>query len=360
MMPWQQAMTAEMATLQALVQPLLPGITMECVAQIDSTNSELMRRFKARSAALNDSSAASAAKPVLLLAGEQSAGRGRMGRVWVNANSLSPKGIVNSPGSVLFSLGLEIHPSQSLGWSGLSLAVGICIAEALQALMQQATGANSSSANRIGLKWPNDVWLHSMRDGSERKLAGILVETASAQAERYAVIGVGINLQAPAGLPLGHAAGLDRAEGATGAAEQQQPLPALTPSAPFRATPFAAFSSLAAAGLRDVCPGVQPADVLRQALPRLAQALRLFELEGFAPFQQRFAACDLLAGRAVVLSCGDSGLAGGVDASGALQVCTSNGLQSISSSEVSVRPLAAAPQTGSTFPQNAVSVPKPC
>ena len=103
------------------VVPLLPGFTVEVLPEIDSTNSELMRR--ARAGQLD---------PVLLVAQSQTAGRGRLGRGWVS-----------SPGdSLTFSLGLPLAPAD---WSGLSLAVGVAVAEAL--------------GPGIGLKWPNDLWL---------------------------------------------------------------------------------------------------------------------------------------------------------------------------------------------------------
>lgn len=281
------------------VAPVLPGFTVEVLPEIDSTNSELMRRHKA---------AAKARSAVLLVAGRQSAGRGRMGRVWLDAAAGGHCSGAESD-SVLFSLGLPLLDGSNSGGSGLSLAVGVCVAEALQDLVDENHGTFSSGSGlRIGLKWPNDVWLRQASDNSERKLAGILVETASAHTERYAVIGVGVNLQVPPGL------------------------------LPKNSSPLHSFAPQAAAGLREVCPGVQPADVLRRVLPRLAQALRLFESAGFAPFQPRFAACDMLAGRDVELSSGSDGVACGVDASGALQVRSGNGWESVSSNEVSVRP----------------------
>ena len=60
-------------TLQAQAQPLFPGLRVEAVAQIDSTNTELMRR--ARAGALPPAT--------LLVAETQTAGRGRLGRSWV-------------------------------------------------------------------------------------------------------------------------------------------------------------------------------------------------------------------------------------------------------------------------------------
>src|SRR5438105_5388845 len=136
------------------VSPLLPGFTVEVLPEIASTNSELMRRARA-----------GRMEPVLLVAQQQTAGRGRLGRGWSSS----------AGESLTFSLGLPLAPAD---WSGLSLAVGVALAESLHP--------------RIQLKWPNDLWL------ADRKLAGILIETASfgegREAQRYAVVGVGINI----------------------------------------------------------------------------------------------------------------------------------------------------------------------
>ena len=56
------------------VAPLVPGFTVEVLPQVDSTNSELMRRARAGQT-----------DPVLLVAEEQTAGRGRLGRGWHSA-----------------------------------------------------------------------------------------------------------------------------------------------------------------------------------------------------------------------------------------------------------------------------------
>lgn len=145
------------------VAPALPGFTVEVVPQLDSTNSELMRRARAGQLA-----------PVLLVAEQQTAGRGRLGRQWFSGGRA---------GALTFSLGLPLAP---LDWSGLSLAVGLSVVQSLHP--------------ELRLKWPNDVWWH------DRKLAGILIETVSGgdrPASRYAVIGVGVNI-----LPPREAAGL--------------------------------------------------------------------------------------------------------------------------------------------------------
>ena len=247
----------------------LPGFTVEVLPQIDSTNTELMRRARAGHL-----------EPVLLVAEQQTAGRGRLGRQWFSGAETSG-GTTTS--SLTFSLGLPLAPRD---WSGLSLAVGVSVAQSLHPDLR--------------LKWPNDIWLNDC------KLAGILIETANVgdnPGARYAVVGVGINI---------------KARDATGLA---------TPPA----------------WLQEVLPGIDaPQALLRIAAP-LVQAIKAFEAHGFAPFQTRFNDRDALGGLTVTLSDGTSGVARGVDGVGALQVQTAQGLQKITSSEVSVRPLAPPP-----------------
>ena len=239
------------------VAPLLPGFTVEVLPEVDSTNSELMRRARA-----------GRPEPVLLVAERQTAGRGRIGRSWDGG----------APGdSLMVSLGLPLAPPD---WSGLSLVVGVGVAEALHPA--------------IRLKWPNDLWV----DG--RKLGGILVETAAVPGAgmRYAIAGIGVNMAPPA------------AEGAS--------------VAPF------AFSELV--------PHADPCAALLRIAQPLVQAVLAFEQAGFGPFQERFQALDLLAGREVRLGDGTTGTARGVDRQGALLVHTAAGLTAVTSAEVSVRP----------------------
>ena len=149
------------------VSPALPGFTVEILAEIDSTNSELMRRARA-----------GRLEPLLLVAERQTAGRGRLGRDWLSTAQ-------DDGASLTFSLGLPFAPAD---WSGLSLAVGLRLVQCLHPALQ--------------LKWPNDVWLQG------RKLAGILIETVSVGEVRFAVIGIGINIlpRATAGLQIPPAA----------------------------------------------------------------------------------------------------------------------------------------------------------
>lgn len=263
------------------VAPNLPGFTVEILPELDSTNTELMRRFR------GSPGAAPRPEPTLLVAEQQTAGRGRMGRAWQSGRA----------DSLTFSLGLALQPAD---WFGLSLVVGISLAESLD--------PGNAHATRLGLKWPNDLWLSDSQ--GERKLAGVLVETASWEGLRYVVIGVGINIRALS-------------------------LPALVPDT---ASP-AATAPLPAGCLQEVFPDIDAPRALLSVVPPLVQALQAFEQFGFTPFQARFSRRDVLSGRAVQLSDGTQGIAHGVGENGALLVHTAAGMQEITSSEVSVRPL---------------------
>ena len=241
--------------LERALAPL--AARLEIVPAVDSTNTELMRRARAGQAA-----------PTLLVAETQSAGRGRLGRHWQGAQSVGD--------ALTFSLGV---PLALPDWSGLSLAVGLALAEALHP--------------GIRLKWPNDLWWQG------RKLAGILIETAaSAAPARYAVIGIGLNIA-----PL--------------------------PGDGLRTPP---------AWMQEIDLQYSAPTALARVLPALAGALASFAQTGFAPWAARFNARDALADAPVVLSDGTEGIARGVDAHGALRVQTAQGLREVSSAEVSVRP----------------------
>jgi BirA family transcriptional regulator, biotin operon repressor / biotin---[acetyl-CoA-carboxylase] ligase len=78
--------------------------------------------------------------------------------------------------------------------------------------------------------------------------------------------------------------------------------------------------------------------VLAELAAPLVRSVQAFEAQGFGPFAERFAARDALRGRQVQLSDGSFGLCEGVAWGGELQVRTADGLQLVSSDEVSVRP----------------------
>ena len=109
-----------------------------------------------------------AGEGLLVVAEEQTAGRGRLARRW-----LTP------PGTAL-ALSLILRPSlQATQAARLTMLAGLAVCEAIE----QLTGL------RAGLKWPNDILL------SGRKLGGILVEGAlRGEALDYAVVGLGLNI----------------------------------------------------------------------------------------------------------------------------------------------------------------------
>lgn len=148
-------------TLRPLLTRAAGRIDLQVLAECDSTNLQLQHRARSGAPA-----------GTLLLTQHQTAGRGRRGRSWYQEGQ-----------SLAFSLLWRLPPSTNP--SGLSLAVGVAVAEALGPQAQ--------------LKWPNDI----LCDG--RKLAGILIESAGPHTY---VIGIGINLGSLDGLPgeLGHSA----------------------------------------------------------------------------------------------------------------------------------------------------------
>jgi BirA family biotin operon repressor/biotin-[acetyl-CoA-carboxylase] ligase len=261
----------------------LPGLSIEVVAQTASTNTALLDRARAGRRAAD-------LQPCLLVAEHQTGGRGRMGRRWHSQRGAS----------LTFSLAL---PLERADWSGLSLVVGIALAEALEP-------APPSQGPRIGLKWPNDLWLVDA-GGAGRKLGGILVETLAVGPQRMAVVGIGLNVVAAA------------------TAEASEP--------PEATTGVAALSELDA-GL------TAPAVLHRVALP-LIDALLAFDAHGFAPFVLRWNARDLLRGHALRTTDAavPDGTGDGVAADGSLRVRRADGtLAEVRSGEVSVRPVGAA------------------
>ncbi len=124
---------------------------------------------------------AGAAEGLVILADEQTAGRGRLDRRW-----WAPPGT-----SLLFSL--LLRPDLSVTHAGqLTMCLGLAAAEA----------SESVTGLRIGLKWPNDL----IRAG--RKLGGMLAEVElDDERIRYAVLGLGLNVNVDFAAPAESAAG---------------------------------------------------------------------------------------------------------------------------------------------------------
>jgi BirA family transcriptional regulator, biotin operon repressor / biotin---[acetyl-CoA-carboxylase] ligase len=276
------AMQWSVQKLWEQLSPVLPGLSIEVLEQVESTNTELLARLRSVGAAASNGGPGRRAadlQPTMLVAAHQTRGRGRSGRAWVSSRG----------GSLTFSLALALAREDL---AGLSLAVGVALAEALD-----PTGAH------LKLKWPNDLWLAAP---DERKLGGILIETMSVGSRRMVVIGIGLNV-----------------------------LPQKLTEAD--AEP---------AHWTEIEPAATPPDVLaRIALP-LAGALREFDRHGFSAFVDRYRARDLLRGRMLVTTdpaC-SQGVAAGVDHDGALLLDQPDGgaRHRIIGGPVSVRPLRAA------------------
>lgn len=150
---------------QANLQTNLAQWQDELEASLPRVNDQpLIVRVYQETRSTQDIAKTFAPQPALIVADQQTAGRGRLGRSWLS-----------SPGSsVLMSITYPINANrQSHDW--LSMLTGVAVAEAVQFLVPRAT---------VRLKWPNDVMV------SGKKLAGILIETAS----NSAVIGIGMNV----------------------------------------------------------------------------------------------------------------------------------------------------------------------
>ncbi|MFO7782926.1 MAG: biotin--[acetyl-CoA-carboxylase] ligase [Spirochaetia bacterium] len=132
----------------------LSGWTVRYYESVDSTNAAARAWLK---------SADSPPGSGIVVADEQTAGRGRFGRRWETppGTSVAMSLIVESPSPV-----------------GLPQAAGVAAASAIQPLV----------SGHVGLKWPNDVEI----DG--RKVAGILIEHQPLAGAAHYVVGIGINV----------------------------------------------------------------------------------------------------------------------------------------------------------------------
>jgi BirA family biotin operon repressor/biotin-[acetyl-CoA-carboxylase] ligase len=227
-------------TLSSLALVLGSRLSLRAVAETGSTNSDLLEACRQDAA------------PQLLVAETQTAGRGRMGRQWQSQTGEA----------LTFSLAWPLQPGTPL--DGLSLAVGVALAEALD-----------PAGSQLRLKWPNDLWLEG------RKLGGVLIETLiQPQGPQAVVVGVGLNCVAPVMEPP-------------------------------------------AAGLQQLDPRWTPALALAAVVPPLVDLLSPWQ--GFTPvWQAGYAARDALRGRQVAGD-GVDGLADGISADGLLRLRDADG-----------------------------------
>lgn len=149
-------MNPALSAKQIAAQMKAQDVAVEIIQQTVSTNQDLLNRIRAGQLMGN----------TLLLAIEQTGGRGRNGRRWYA-----------EPGnSLTFSLAWRFSRPVSM-ICGIPLTVGIAVVQVL-----------AQCGVKVQLKWPNDI----LKNGE--KVAGILTETADNRHDHWAVIGIGINL----------------------------------------------------------------------------------------------------------------------------------------------------------------------
>ncbi|MBQ0270931.1 MULTISPECIES: bifunctional biotin--[acetyl-CoA-carboxylase] ligase/biotin operon repressor BirA [Providencia] len=231
-----------------VIKKQVDGVNIIVEPVIDSTNQYMLERIN------------SLKSGDTCLAEYQSAGRGRRGRQWI-----SPFGC-NLYLSMYWKL--DQGPAAAVG---LSLVVGIVIAEAL----------NKISQDKVKVKWPNDLYMN------DKKLAGILVElTGKTGDAAHIIIGIGINI------------GMNKNNIEDANTITQE------------------WSSL-----RDEVENIERNELSANIIKSLRKSLVIFEREGLKPFLERWFKLDNFLNRPVKLLIGNdiiTGVERGINDQGAL------------------------------------------
>lgn len=160
---YRLADAVELLDAERLQQLSGPGCKVVLLTSLDSTNEHAKRLIKAGQPA------------DVVLAEEQTQGRGRRGRPW------------QSPGACNLYASFVWPVTEGMRQlEGLSLAVGLAVLRCL----------DDAGVTAAGLKWPNDVLV------GEKKIAGVLLELVGDLADQsHVIIGIGINvnMHRPAG-----------------------------------------------------------------------------------------------------------------------------------------------------------------
>ena len=248
---------------------------IEVAWEIDSTNLALLSR-----------AAPEPHRYEVLIAENQTSGRGRRGRAWQ----------ARLGSSLCLSMATSFDPLPR-DLPALTLVVGLQVRAALL----------KSAAQGIQLKWPNDLVVESGETGLV-KVGGILVELrAEAGGAAQVVIGIGLNVA------------IDEQDRAAIAAQGN------------------AASSLLDCGVDARMRNRLAADIVSECVIGLER----FRAEGFAPFKESWSSADILSDQPVIvhdLNGQRRGIARGIDAQGALQLEREDGSREIVlAGDVSVR-----------------------
>ena len=154
-----------MVALRGVVRGLdiLVAMTVQNIARIESEVAQYWRevRHVESTASTNTELLATGAPGTVLIADQQTGGKGRLGRVWE-----APSGA-----SLLMSTAVELAHTDDLGL--VSLAAGLAVTDVVP---------------EAQLKWPNDVLLNG------KKFVGILGEIDAGAATPLLVVGMGVNV----------------------------------------------------------------------------------------------------------------------------------------------------------------------
>jgi BirA family biotin operon repressor/biotin-[acetyl-CoA-carboxylase] ligase len=219
----------------------------------------------------------STGKHAIVMAEHQTAGRGRRGRPW-----LSPFGC-----NLYFSLLNKLEHSYNK-LEGYSLIIAIALARVLRSQIDAG----------IGIKWPNDLYWQG------KKLGGILIELSGEAGAPVAVVtGVGLNVNM-----MGTQTEIDQ--------------------------PWTSLRSIFNGAL------ISRNTLAAMLIHEINTCLDEFFTHGISPFLDEWRQFDLTYEQNITIKTGNediSGIALGITPSGALQVKTSQGLQTFLSGDVSIR-----------------------
>jgi BirA family biotin operon repressor/biotin-[acetyl-CoA-carboxylase] ligase len=248
----------------------------------DSTTVDVEWEIESTNGALLSAAPPQPARFAVLLAENQTGGRGRRGRAWQSALG----------SSLCLSIATSFEPLPR-DLPALTLVIGACVREALQ----------RRGAHDLGLKWPNDIVTPIMK-----KLGGILVELrAEAGGPGHIVIGIGLNLRL--------------------SAEAKQAI----------AETGTLAEDLAAQGVETGARNTLAAEIIGCCI----EGLTRFSHDGFAPFIASWRSADALRDQPVRVFEGSVervGIARGIDQHGALRLETASGQYiALIGGEVSVR-----------------------
>ncbi len=266
---WQVKTPLKVLNYVALAEKIAP-LSLRYFPILASSNEDLLQNQRN----LN--------KGTLCVSEFQTAGRGRRGRKW----------FAPFASQIMFSLLWQYPKGTNI--SGLSLQVGISLAQSLQNL----------GLTELALKWPNDILYQG------RKLGGILIELCTRpNGELGVVIGVGINYELP---------------------QNEEIKDAIV-------QPFSALQE------NKAMQKYTRTEILAYVVEQLRQDLILFGAQGFRPWQKKWAQWDNFYQKPVQLHLEKErilGIAQGVDENGALLVRDEEGnVRTFHYGEVSLRPL---------------------